>query len=73
MRGLLSPQSGSCVDEDLMRRLAVDASRGDEDLMRELAMDAARGDKDLMRGLRWMQPVGERLDVWTGGGCSPWG
>ena len=51
VRGLLSPQSGICVDEDLMRRLAVDAARGDEDLMRELAMDAARGDKDLMRGL----------------------
>ena len=43
MRELLSPQSGSRGDEDLMRGLAVDAARGDEDLVRGLAVDGARG------------------------------
>ena len=33
VRELLSPQSGSRGDEDLMRGLAVDAARGDEDLV----------------------------------------
>nr|CAN60795.1 hypothetical protein VITISV_015833 [Vitis vinifera] len=76
VRELLSPQSGSRGDEDLMRGLAVDAARGDEDLVCGLAVDAARGYEDLMQGLAVdaargdedlnFSPSGRPVGIWFG-------